>query len=50
MVDQRGTGRSHPLHCETEQQGPLDERIDLVGLSHGTVLARTDLRLFPQHV
>lgn len=25
LVDQRGTGRSHPLHCELEQQGPLDE-------------------------
>jgi pimeloyl-ACP methyl ester carboxylesterase len=92
LLDQRGTGRSHPLHCETEQQGPLDEmypiekvracrerleqtsdlrqyttdnsardieavrrelgheRIDLVGLSYGTELARAYLRLFPEHV
>jgi len=26
LVDQRGTGGSHPLHCETEGQGPLDEK------------------------
>ncbi len=92
LVDQRGTGRSNPLHCETEGQGPLDEmypvamvracrerlektadlrqyttvnsardldavrkalshdKIDLAGLSYGTSLALTYLRMFPSHV
>jgi len=29
LVDQRGTGDSHPLHCATERQGPLDEMYPL---------------------
>jgi len=48
LVDQRGTGRSHPLRCEMEGQGPLDEMypIELVRQCRDRLQADADLTRF----